>query len=717
MQWILENEMPGMEALRASHIPALGLAAALLASPAIASPIKEPPVFASSSGLLDVMIVAEARPVTSFAVGGAHPTGWFYTICPRPAEGASCPNNEKTARAYGGTRLALQPGDRLKIRLVNKLPAIAPGAIAYIKENPLLALNPTNLHMHGLVVAAGANAAPPSAIPTYGDFIFTSVFNPANGDPAKVDPGALGMIKTHGDVVPGGVVDYDIRIPADHPAGAYWFHPHVHGLALNQLSAGLSGIISIGNVAAYACANEACTQPIKESSLRHLIIKDMQVLGDHSGKFEEDPDFCANGPANAPAGNGVCPGDPKAYPGGQWFFTLNGQKYPSIRLGSPDGELWRLTNASGSASYNLQLTNDQTGAPIAVQIISIDGVAVEFPGGANAGQVVDFARNRIKLAKCGSSVSSDAGVSQAADLKETYAHAPVCATEIILMPASRVEIHVAYRDAKNALARPPRHATATLQSTGFNTGPGGDNWPAVKLANVSFAHGGPLALAEAIHVKSAANFGPGGIFSAPVPGAASAPLPPGCKPIATGHHRRIYFGNPNIAGVATPGEDADGNAVFGLGYEEIDEKGLPVPGSLQDLAQFDPSQLICLPLAAGQKPALETWELYNLTTELHNFHIHQTKFRKLDSKSTQSGVVEDTVPLPFAVPGAGSQPQLNAEATSCTIADFKASRCAVTPVVVEIPFAKLGKFVFHCHILEHEDGGMMRTIQVVPSSI
>jgi FtsP/CotA-like multicopper oxidase with cupredoxin domain len=45
----------------------------------------------------------------------------------------------------------------------------------------------------------------------------------------------------------------------------------------------------------------------------------------------------------------------------------------------------------------------------------------------------------------------------------------------------------------------------------------------------------------------------------------------------------------------------------------------------------------------------------------------------------------------------------------------KAGRCQATPIFVKIPFAQLGTFVFHCHILEHEDGGMMAAIRVVPA--
>ena len=32
-----------------------------------------------------------------------------------------------------------------------------------------------------------------------------------------------------------------------------------------------------------------------------------------------------------------------------------------------------------------------------------------------------------------------------------------------------------------------------------------------------------------------------------------------------------------------------------------------------------------------------------------------------------------------------------------------------------VSFAETGEFVYHCHILEHEDAGMMAKIQVVPA--
>ena len=137
--------------------------------------------------------------------------------------------------------------------------------------------------------------------------------------------------------------------------------------------------------------------------------------------------------------------------------------------------------------------------------------------------------------------------------------------------------------------------------------------------------------------------------------------------------------------------------------------------------RFDPAHEICLPLGPGDTPRNEGRELVNLSGELHNFHIHQTKFKVLRSGAAAGtlmsatsgfgeGVMENNVPLSFAAPAPGYElPPLGAGA----VADYRAAKCLVKPVLVKIPFARLGLFVFHGHILEHEDGGMMHAIRIV----
>ena len=88
----------------------------------------DPPVFASSRGVLDLLMIAMPQPVPSISYtppGNAvmNPIGWVYQICLRAsASGNQCPAGSPTASNYGGVRLALQKGDQLKIRLVNRLP-------------------------------------------------------------------------------------------------------------------------------------------------------------------------------------------------------------------------------------------------------------------------------------------------------------------------------------------------------------------------------------------------------------------------------------------------------------------------------------------------------------------------------------------------------------------------------------------------------------------
>ena len=50
--------------------------------------------------------------------------------------------------------------------------------------------------------------------------------------------------------------------------------------------------------------------------------------------------------------------------------------------------------------------------------------------------------------------------------------------------------------------------------------------------------------------------------------------------------------------------------------------------------------------------------------------------------------------------------------TCVTVQDWRNGVCKASPVVVDIPFSIAGDFVYHCHILEHEDGGMMARIRV-----
>jgi L-ascorbate oxidase len=690
-------------------------------SPAPGEPLREPPVFASSNGEISVLMVAAAQSVDF--PGGVTTTAWPYEVCYRPAGPAPdvCPAGAGQ-HPLGGVRLQLEPGDTLRIRLVNKLPPALDAKHA--AENPELANNPTNLHTHGLIVEPHRAEGPGD---TYGDYVFVVVRNPDNAA-APVSAAHAGMAHVHPDMdFVDRAVEYKIDISPNHPSGLYWFHPHIHGVSLNQVSAGMAGIITIGSPT-NLCRDDGCKRAVQSGDVRHLVLKDEQVEADGTLLTQEDPGFCDPQPApgDSPR-HGACPGIAPDHTGGSWFHTLNGQVYPRIDVG-PLGNVWRLVNASGSRSYALSLTDDATGAALPLQLLAIDGVSVDATQTTAPALLEKALGAKARAERCPGGVGT-VGPGEG-----------ICTSHLRMMPSSRVEVRVIGSSGR-ATAQ-----SATLRTDDYFTG--GDDWPAIELAQVKLAGRDARAVASvAVGGQAAAALSASGSLQSAtelqVPGlakpvslarardllGAAARLPAiqtalqqaqsfaidpalklglradrACRPLAPGHRRKILFGNP------TPGVDG-----FGLGYVEVDAFGHDIEATRQPIAVFDPSQTtVCIPLGANGNSVAEIWELVNLTAEDHNFHIHQTRFNVLSggtipgtdipTRLDDMAVLHDNLPLPRA-----------ADTTGCdgSVEATQAGACNPDKAVVRIPFREVGDFVFHCHILEHEDGGMMARIRVV----
>ena len=277
-----------------------------------------------------------------------------------------------------------------------------------------------------------------------------------------------------------------------------------------------------------------------------------------------------------------------------------------------------------------------------------------------------------------------------------------------MMPSTRTEIWVAYRDRNGALTAPPKGAQAIFRTAGFTTGPDGDSWPAVDLGTVRFQGPGStsqVAASLSVEGNEASSGVPHALASDISPANAAINSDPSCKALPLGHKRRIFFNAPT--------DEPDG---FGLGYEEVDEHNAPVPGTFMDVKPFDPMRpTVCLPLGPGNTPVIERWELVNLASEDHNFHIHQVRFRVV----SKAELAQTSVPRQIFGQGVlmDSVPLTHADGTCASVGDWRKGACTAHPVTVDIPFAIAGDFVYHCHILEHEDGGMMARIRVRPNSM
>ena len=101
----------------------------------------------------------------------------------------------------------------------------------------------------------------------------------------------------------------------------------------------------------------------------------------------------------------------------------------------------------------------------------------------------------------------------------------------------------------------------------------------------------------------------------------------------------------------------------------------------------------------------EEWVIENWTNELHTFHIHQLHFRVLDVDRKLSAAPEllDVAEVPYA-----------------TATGYRSKEGPVRPgrlrIRMSFPADLAGDIPFHCHLVDHEDNGMMAVLRVVGTS-
>lgn len=102
----------------------------------------------------------------------------------------------------------------------------------------------------------------------------------------------------------------------------------------------------------------------------------------------------------------------------------------------------------------------------------------------------------------------------------------------------------------------------------------------------------------------------------------------------------------------------------------------------------------------------ETWEFYNFTEDAHPIHVHQVQFQVVNRQPLQTN--DDGVTAqPVQLVGSPSAPEPWEVGYKDVVIVYPG---AVTRIKAhfEVP----GRFVWHCHILEHEDNEMMRPYEV-----
>lgn len=635
--------------------------------------------------------------------------------------------------SYAPFRIAACAGDTISLRLSNALTG---------------ASQPTNLHTHGLITPPKPDLPGPA-----GDYVFTSV------EPGHSEEFNFPIPAT----LPGDEFGRSAA-PGPYPPGIDWFHSHIHTLAERQVRGGLAGVLTVGN--AYDSVLKNGGDPARfHPKVRYLALQDIQLAtkspltagSPHAGEraiwingdqkidqdnsLDYDSEACSADQSpwsvdGACGHGGISLADYPGFTNLAWLFTINGQLDPDIDIAPGRAELWRIANLSSDVTYTLEInpsaSSQSGGDALTFYALTLDGVVAGSPEEGGPGELVG-----------------------------------VPLQHLLLMPGSRAEIYLPAQTCPVA---------AVLTTAGLKTGPDGDPWPAITLAHLKTSgtgdcpgmphHAAPLAAPASggaarvvasrpaeLQVRLSArltNFSqsrpgasarmmlraaaPAGTAAATVdPEAALQALHPGCRFLPTNsvtasYHRRITFAQ----------TDDD----FRLGSEIVDADGNVVapgqsiaPQTFPDNLDWQTTPHVC-PVFGSQ----EVWELVNTTNEMHNFHIHQSKFRLADDRLDASAphglraivaagpscdaagfraaFCDPTNLIGSKLPeGPGSSPSVGVDVWHDTIpVPPQDSQGHPGRVFVSIPFKapqQIGRFVFHCHILEHEDGGMMAPVEVL----
>jgi len=235
----------------------------------------------------------------------------------------------------------------------------------------------------------------------------------------------------------------------------------------------------------------------------------------------------------------------------------------------------------------------------------------------------------------------------------TPGHKIIWQSHILMPPAGRVTIIV---------KGPVAGAQASLITRTIDTGPAGENDPTRPLAAIVAESDAPEPSVQ--------------LEKNPVPLARSNDAWLGdVKPVRT---RTLYF-------TENPRDPKDPNSRTDF-YVTVEG---------QQPKLFDPTNAI--PNIIVPQGDVEDWIIENRTRELHAFHIHQIHFMLVEWNGIplDEPFLRDTINVSY---WDGTSPQYPSVKLRMDFRD---------PSIV-------GTFAYHCHLLEHEDGGMMGVIQVVP---
>ena len=508
--------------------------------------------------------------------------------------------------------LRVKPGDRLKIHLNNEMHKEEGFPSAHFhSEIPCpgvtaphdMDISNVNLHYHGLNVSPDCG----------GDNVIDTITSPSS-------------------VKNNSTYSYDINIPNNEPPGLYWVHPHVHGVAQQQLLGGMSSLLVVDGMDNFYPA-------IKNMKEKILVLRDLDK----------------NDPADSDASD---PGEPwKNLSVNSVPIIYGDNRYPKTYMKPKEHQFWRVANASADTHLILefQVKNDRgKWIPQKVSVLAYDGVPF---------------------------IDTDDKKSRTIAMKSIVLPPGGRAEFVVRAPSLGGQARLFSSDYNEYLERQNHNCSKTFKETQCDNT---DRNPERTIIQVEITNTPPDEKEYDL------------ISTAPIKRFSSL------YRATPEHTRKLFFSR-----------------------DPRDEGDFFITVSGNTPQPYDPESH---PDIVVRGPTVEDWTIENRDNESHDFHIHQTHFSvvKINGKPVRGEsihILRDTIQIgacrswvngvdpendPYGIDFPSNDPRNDPQATG--------KNCLVpASVTLRIDFRDrdiVGKVLYHCHILEHEDKGMMRLMEI-----
>lgn len=241
-------------------------------------------------------------------------------------------------KPYVSPTIEAVPGDTVRVTLDNQLPdGPQPGDPGCASHNMLAdtphCFNGTNLHTHGLWVNPSGN----------GDNVLLSI-NPQTK------------------------FTYEYNIPSDHPAGTFWYHTHRHGSTALQVSSGMAGALIIRGSRLPTMTSQGDLDtliPAAGVPERVLVLQQIQyacrntpTVQGQLGTIKQDVNgrYICN-PGDVGTIEGYDQFGPRTWPNSGRYTSINGEVFdPARPMTATQGkvERWRMIHAGVRDTISLQ---------------------------------------------------------------------------------------------------------------------------------------------------------------------------------------------------------------------------------------------------------------------------------------------------------------------------------------------------------------------------